>query len=159
MKGLYIVLLLIIVGCGTPQVKDYVSVEDDAFKKTKVFKGIESSLDAAGSKLFLRSFYNYQNKTVSHQAYVVVYYHYNWRFYYSASDSDGKQYEFIPIDDSVFCRRGCTFTEHFAIKLTNADLKKENITFKVYAKKYDPMIFSLTNDMIRAQVDAIQNAL
>lgn len=152
-------VLLLILSCGAQQVKDYVSVEDDKFKKTKVFKGIESRLDASGSKLFLRSFYNYQNKMVSHQAYVVVYYHYNWRFYHSAFDSDGKQYEFIPIDDSVFCRRGCTFTEHFAIKLENADLKKENITFKVYAKKYEPMIFSLTNDMIHAQLDAIQNAL
>lgn len=159
MKKLLITLALLL-SCAGPQLRDTVSVDDDAFKSVKTFKGIERSLEENGSKYFLRSFYNYKSRTLSHQLYVVSYYHYNWRFYYSAVDLDGKKCEFIPIDDNVFCRRReCTFTEHFAITLTREDMIKGDITLKVYAKKSDPIIFSLTKDMVYAQLEAIKNGI
>jgi len=161
MKKLIILLVLCLSCATTPKTfKSTVTIENDTFKKVTIFSGIEHKLyEGSGSRYFLRSFYNQRTKALTHQIYVVAYYGYSWRFYYSAIDITGKEYGFLPIDSYVSCHHGCLYTEHFGINITTKDMlnNPHGITFKIYSKSGEPVIFELTNQQINAQLSAIKS--
>lgn len=130
----------------------------DDFKKITSFKG--QQLDSGDSTVFLRSWKLADGK-LSHQVYVADTYYGGWRFYQSATDSDGKDLEFTSINRSVgTCGRytGCSHNEHVGISVSKAYLESKKTTgmrFRVYGKGGQET-FTLPGDYIADYLNEVK---
>ena len=157
MKKLFAVMILL-VGCISTQYRETVDVERDNFDGSITLRGAEQRLLKNGSRCFLRTFYNPKTRTANNQLFVIIYYSHDWRIYYSVYSRDNSPYRFIPIADDVWCNRGCTYTEQFAIAIPVDDMAQHpgGMDFRVYCKKGDPLIIHLTSEQIRLQLESIK---
>jgi len=115
-----------------------ISVQRDDLKKTTNFKGPNSSKGVLDTVL-LRAWKSDENGEFSYQIYVVDYYHGDWRFYDTASDSKGNNLviKLNSRDVSSCDYFTCAHQEHLRINVSQEYLEKnqeDGIVLKVSGK-------------------------
>ncbi|BBJ22141.1 hypothetical protein [Candidatus Nitrotoga sp. AM1P] len=158
MKALIITMLVtgiyILAGCAEPEprvaprpkinwndvqsIASAISVQRDDLKKTTNFKGPNSSKGILDTVL-LRAWKSDEGEGFSYQIYVIDYYHGDWRFYDTASDSKGNILNItLNSRDISSCDYStCAHHEHLGINVSREYLEKNqenDIVFKLSGK-------------------------
>ena len=143
-----------------------VSIEDDRFSKTIVFKGeskrhLQGSGPSDSNVLFIRSWLEKETGRVTHQLYVNHTYHSDgWKFWSRASDENANDLRFVSIDRDVKVFIGCClYSEDFGISIAESILDKSKSTgllIKIYAKSGDQKILNISAEQIASQLFAIE---
>lgn len=132
----------------------------DKYTKSKTLEAPILYLDNDGSICNLTVF-----KDVSDDKIIIMVmdtYFRDWRFYFGASDSDGKSLNFVSLDREVkYCNRGsCTYNETFALTVDKEYLEKHSasgIEFKVFGKRKD-QVFHIPAGYIKGFLNAMNRA-
>ncbi len=179
MKSLIITLLVasisILAGCAEPALKtapkpkinwndvqsiaSAIDVQHDDIKKMTNFKGPNSSSGVLDTVL-LRAWKSDEGGIFSYQIYVIDYYHGDWRYYDTATDSKGNNLaiKLNSRDVSACDYSTCAHQEHLGINVSREYLEKnqENgIIFKVRGKASEET-FSIPATYIKAFLSITQ---
>ena len=106
---------------------------------------------------FLRGWKDKVNGSIRHQLYVSIKYSNmfdsgSWRFYRSASYSNGEQSDITEISTDVSCYNGCDYTETIGISLSDEFLRDNmdtGFSIRFNAKSGDKNVITISPDYIK----------
>jgi hypothetical protein len=153
-------------GCAAQQVatastEAAVVVARDEFRKMTTYRGPDVTVDVLDTVL-IRA-WRTDGQPVEYQIYVSDHYDADWRFYSSAFDLDGQEFNVTQIARRVgACSRysGCSKTETVGLNVTRAFLEKyrsRDLTFKIIGKAGE-QVFTLPSRHIAKFLETVQDA-